>query len=115
MSGESLQQNIEKIQNTQSNIKIFTAVPMGILLLLYFFSYAPLIDYGYTTLLMIEIVTSILFVFAFIFLNSWSFQVVKIIYKNREPYRDIMQQLTSTNITKPAEQLCKEIQLPETV
>ncbi|KPJ95920.1 MAG: hypothetical protein AMJ53_01795 [Gammaproteobacteria bacterium SG8_11] len=112
MSGDSLQQNIEKIQNTQNNIKIFTAVPMGILLLLYFFSYAPLIDHGYTSLLIVEIVTSILFVLAFIFLNSWTFRVVKMIYKNRSPYREIMQQLTPANIIKPAEQLRKEIQLP---
>ncbi len=115
MSGNSLQQNIEKIQNTQNNIKIFTAVPMGILLLLYFFSYASLIDYGYTKLLIVEIITSILFVLAFVFLNSLSFSVVKIIYKNRSPFREIMQQLTPVNITIPAEQLCKEIQLPDTV
>ena len=114
MSGD-LQQNIEKIQNTQNNIKIFTTVPMGILLLLYFFSFAQLIDHGFTSLLMIEIVTSILFVLAFIFLNSWTFQVVKVIYKNRSPYQEIMQQLTADNISKPAEQLSKEIQLPETV
>ncbi|MGD8594216.1 MAG: hypothetical protein PVF82_15395 [Gammaproteobacteria bacterium] len=114
MSGDSLQQNIEKIQNTQNNIKIFTAVPMGILLLLYFFSYAPLIDYGYTRLLMVEIVTSILFVLAFIFLNSWSFVVVKFIYQKRSPYREIMQQLTPKKIAKSAEQLSKEIQFPKT-
>lgn len=115
MSGDSLQENIKKIQNTQNNIKIFTAVPMGILMLLYFFSYATLIDHGYGKLVMVEIITSILFVLAFIFLNSWSFQVVKFFYKNRAQYREIMQQLTPDNITKPAEQLCKEIQLPETV
>ena len=114
MSGDSLQENIEKIQNTQNNIKIFTAVPMGILLLLYFFSYAPLIDHGYIKLLMVEIVTTILFVLAFIFLNSWTFRVVKMIYKNRSPYREIVQQLTPEKIAKPAEQLSKEIQFPET-
>lgn len=113
MSGDSLQQNIEKIQNTQNNIKIFTGVPMGILLLLYFFSYATLIDHGYTKLLIVEIITSVLFVLAFIFLNSWSFTVVKFIYKNRSPYREIVQQLTVEKIAKPAEQLCKEVQVPE--
>jgi hypothetical protein len=113
MSVDSLQQSIEKIQNIQNNIKIFTAVPMGILLLLYFFSYATLIDHGYTKWLMVEIVTSIIFVFAFIFLNTWSFQALKIIYKNRSPYREIMEQLSPEKIVKPAEQLCKEIKLPE--
>lgn len=90
-------------------------MPMGILLLLYFFSYAQLIDHGYTALLWVEIATSILFVLAFIFLNSWSFYVVKIIYKNRSPYGKIMRQLTPAKITQPAEQLCKEIQVQETV
>lgn len=109
MSGNSLQQNIEKIQNTQNNIKIFTAVPMGVVLLLYFFSYAPLIDKGYTKLLLVEIITSIAFVVAFIYLNSWSFHVVKYLYKNRSPYREILQQLTPEKIAKSAEQLCKDI------
>ena len=114
MSGESLQAIIEKIQNTQNNIKIFTAVPMGMLLILYFFSYAQLVDHGLMKILMVEIVTSVLFVLAFIFSNSWSFHAVKFIYKNRSPYREIMRQLTPEKISKSAEQLCKEIQLPKT-
>ncbi|MCG6968176.1 MAG: hypothetical protein LJE85_00280 [Gammaproteobacteria bacterium] len=105
----SVQENIEKIQNTLNNIKIFTAVPMGILLILYFFSYATLIDGGYTALLVVEIVTSIVFVLGFIYLNTWSFQVVKWIYKNRSPYRAVVAQLTVENIVKPADQLSKEI------
>ena len=114
MSGESLQDSIEKIQNTLNNMKIFTAVPMGILMIIYFFTFAALIDRGYTTLLVIEIVTSFVFVLAFIFLNKWSFQAVKLLYKNRSPYREILRQLTADKIGKPAEQLSKEIQLPKT-
>lgn len=109
MSGDVLQEKIERIQNTLNNIKIFTAVPMGVLMLLYFFSYASLIDGGYTAMLVVEIVTSIIFVLAFIFLNSWSFVVVRWIYKNRPSYRDLIPQLTAENIVKPAEQLSKEL------
>ena len=114
MSGESLQAIIEKIQNTQNNIKIFTAVPMGLLLLVYFFSYAQLVDHGLVRMLIVEILTSILFVLAFIFLNTWSFHAVKFIYKSRSPYREIMQQLTPEKIAKSADQLCKELQIPKT-
>jgi len=110
---DELQAIIERIQNTQNNIKIFTAVPMGVLLILYFFSYAQLVDHGLMKLLLVEIVTSILFVLAFIYLNSLSFQVLKVIYKN-SPYREILQQLTPEKIVKSADQLSKEIQIPKT-
>lgn len=115
MSEDSLQAIIEKIQNTQNNIKIFTAVPMGILLIVYFFSYAQLVDHGLMNLLIVEIITSVLFVLAFIYLNSWSFHVLKVIYKKRSPFREVMQQLTPEKIAKSADQLCKEIQLPKTI
>lgn len=113
MGPEQLQEAIEKIQNSQNNIKIFTAVPMGIILLLYFFSFASLIDHGLTKLLLVEIITSILFVLAFIFLNSLSFYIVKLLYKNRIPYSGIVAQLTPETVIKPAGQLVKEIQIPE--
>lgn len=113
MQDDSLQQTIEKIQNTQNNIKIYTAVPMGVLMLLYFFSYAPLIDHGLTKLLMVEVVTSVIFILAFIFLNRWSFKAVKIIYRNRSPYKEVLQQLTAEKISKPADQLCQELQTSE--
>ena len=111
MTPEELTQAIEKIQNTQNNIKIFTAVPMGLLLIVYFFSYATLIDHGYSGFLTFEIVTIVLFVLAFIFLNSLSFHVVKWIYRKRSPQREIIQQLTPETIVKPAESLSKEINI----
>lgn len=111
MTTEEITQAIEKIQNTQNNIKVFTAIPMGLLLIVYFFSYATLIDHGYSGFLVFEIITSILFVLAFIFLNSLSFHVVKWIYRKHSPHKEIIQQLTPETIVKPAESLCNAIQL----
>ena len=99
---------IKKIQNTQNNIKVFTAVPMGVLMILYFFSYATLIDNGLTGFLFFEIVTTVLFVLALIFLNPLSFFVVRLLYGSREPYKDVMQKLTAINIVQPAEKLVQE-------
>jgi hypothetical protein len=110
MTPEDLQQAIEKLQNRQNNIKIFTAVPMGVLLLLYFFSFASLIDHGLTGFLLFEIVTSVLFVLAFIFLNSLSFYLLRF-FARHSPQREIMQQLTPEKIVQPAEQLTKTIEV----
>ena len=106
---------IQKIQQTQNNVKIFTAVPMGVLMILYFFSYATLIDHGLTGFLFFEIISSILFILALIFLNPLSFFVVRLIYGNRKDYKAIMGKLSAENIVKPAEVLLQEInQEPDT-
>ena len=39
MTTEDIINAIEQIQKSQSNIKIFTAVPMGIIMILFFFSF----------------------------------------------------------------------------
>lgn len=102
---------IKKIQNTQNNIKIFTAVPMGVLMIGYFFSYATLIDHGLTGFLFFEIISSILFVLAFIFLNPLSFFAVRLIYGNREPYASLLVKLSPDILVKEPEKILAELNL----
>lgn len=84
---------------------------MGVLMILYFFTYATLIDHGLTGFLFFEIVTSILFLMALIFLNPLSFALVKLMYGRRQPYQSILQQLSPSSIVKPADQLLQDLQL----
>ena len=83
-------ETIESLQNSLSNIKVFTIIPMGIMLLLYFFSFATAIDRGMYGLLTFEIVTTILFVFAIIFINQVSFVLLKMRYKNKAPFNGVL-------------------------
>lgn len=100
---------IEHMQNTQGNVKVFSAIPMGVLMILYFFSYATLVDKGMTGALMFEIVTTILFLLALIYLNQVSFVVVKYLYRNKRPHRDLLIHLNAKNINDNAEKLCAYI------
>jgi hypothetical protein len=93
---------IQRMQNTQGNIKVFTAIPMGVLMILYFFTYATLVDKGMTALLVLEIVTTILFVLALIYLNQLSFYIIRQIFKNKRPYKDLLMYLTHANINDKA-------------
>ena len=95
---------IESLQHSQSNIKVYTAIPMGVLMILYFFSYATLIDKGMYGMLTFEIVTSILFILAIIYINWVSFVLLKMRYKNKLPYKDVLQYLSYLDLSgKPGE------------
>ena len=101
---------LQRIQKTQNNISIYSAILMGSLMATYFFTFALLIDKGYQLALTIEIVTSLLFIWAFFFLNRLAFHATRLWYLNRRPYREIMSCLTPDDIGMQADQLLKKLQ-----
>lgn len=98
---------IERLQNIQGNIKVIAGVAMGTLMILYFFSYAMLVDKGMTGALMFEIITSILFVLALIYLDQVAFFILKRLYQHRKPYSSLFVFLTAKNIGDKAEDLVR--------
>ena len=96
---------IERLQQSYSNIKIFTAVPMGVLMILYFFSYAMLIDRGMTGVLMFEIVTSVLFVLYFIYINQAAFVILKFIHRNKPQVREMLSLMNASDLMLKADAL----------
>lgn len=96
-------ETIEALQNTHNNIKVFTAIPMGVLMILYFFSYATLIDHGMYGVLGFEIVTTVVFVMSLIYINRLSFFLLKIRYRNKPPYQDILPYIDSTLLARKAQ------------
>lgn len=101
---------IESLQQSYSNIKIFTAVPMGVLLIVYFFSFAMLIDRGMHGMLMFEIITSVLIVFYYIFINRAAFAILKILYKNKSPYNDLLSLMQVTEVNMKPDALLQIIE-----
>jgi len=109
MTTEDIINAIEQIQKSQTNFKIYTAVPMGVIMILYFFSFASLIDHGMMAALYVEIITTVLFILALIYLNKVSFFWVKIWYKRRKLHSNIIKKMTPASINKSARQLSEEI------
>jgi hypothetical protein len=98
---------IERLQAIQGNIKVFTGIAIGTVMLLYFFSYAMLVDKGMTGALMFEIITAILCVLALVYLNQVSFFILKRLYQRRKAYRALFLYLTAKNIGDKAEDLAR--------
>jgi hypothetical protein len=96
---------IKTIQNTQRRISMILGVTMGMLLILYFFTFAMLIDKGYSFLIEFEFVTAIIFVVMFFFLNKISFQITRLLFMRRSSHRQILSQLIASDMNKTPEDL----------
>lgn len=100
-----ISQAVESLQQSYSNIKIFTAVPMGVLLILYFFSFAMLIDKGMNAALWFEIITTVLFVIYFIFINRAAFTILKFLNRNNSQNSDILALMSVSELLMKPEAL----------
>lgn len=96
---------IRAIQNTQRKISLITGFTMGILLILYFFTFAMLIDKGYSFLLKFEVITAIVFVITFFLLNKLSFQLTRLVYMGHSGHRQLLSKLISSDVNKTPEEL----------
>lgn len=94
---------IESIQKTQRRIAVTTGVIMGVLMSVYFFSFATLIDHGMFGALLIEIITSIAFVFAFIFMNRLSFGLTRFLLARQ--HGRLLNRLSPRDIYKTPDQV----------
>lgn len=103
-------ETIEALQQSYNNIKIFTAVPMGVILLLYFFTFAMLVDKGMHGALMFQIITAVLFVFYFIFINQAAFVILKLLKKNKTQYREILPLMQAPDLSMEPEALTAKIE-----
>ncbi|MCI0504909.1 MAG: hypothetical protein L0Z73_02245 [Gammaproteobacteria bacterium] len=110
MANPEMIETIESLQNSLSNIKVFTVVPMGVLLILYFFSFATAIDRGMYGLLVFEIVTTVLFVFVIIFINRVGFALLKMRYKNMPPFDRVLPFVEYSDLTARPEDIYKTVE-----
>jgi len=98
-------ESLESLQRSYSNIKIYTAVPMGVLMILYFFSFAMLIDKGMNSALMFEIVTSILFVLYFVYINRAAFAMLKFLNRNKSVRSNLLSLMDGNELAMKSDAL----------
>jgi hypothetical protein len=100
-------QAIQAIHKTQRRIATVSGITMGLLMCIYFFTFATLIDRGLFGALLFEIITSIAFIFAFIFMNPLSYYFTRLIHGRR--HKALFLQLSAGDINKTAEQVYQAI------
>jgi len=108
-SQSELAERIQRLQSKLTNMKILIAVPMGMLMIIYFFTFAMLIDHGLVGALYFELLSTIAFVFAFIYLNRLGFWLLKKRFAKHRLYGQILKQLDIESIAKDARQIADRL------
>jgi len=109
MNRDEIESGIESLQDTLSNIKIMLAVPMSVIMCLYFFTYGSLIDMNYHGILYFEIGTSIAFFLILFNLNSVGYRLVKMRLAGKSQYQPLFAQLSAKTINTPLQTLTDQV------
>ncbi|HFE38854.1 MAG TPA: hypothetical protein ENK06_10625 [Gammaproteobacteria bacterium] len=101
--------NIKTLQESQKNIKIWIGTIIGVIFLIFFFTFAMLVDKFPPIFFIIEsIITLILFPCLFI-LNRISFAILKL-KKGRKPaYKSLIKNLSRDDVDKKPEEVLEKI------
>lgn len=109
MTKSEIQTALETLQNRLTNLKIFIAVPMAVLMGLYFFTYSTLIDMGYQGVFYFEIISSAIFFLILFNLNRVGYKFLQLLLARRKRYRPLFQKLDAKSINDPLEQLTERL------
>ncbi len=109
MDNPELKAAIEALQNHYNNTRIALAVPAGVMLILYFFSFATLIDKGMNGLLDFQMISSLVFVAILIRVNPIAFAILRWRYGGKADYRQLFPVLTATSLGQDAEKLFQSL------
>ncbi len=100
MSEQELGVALSEIKTLMERYVVRIGVTIGIILLVYFFTFAMLIDKAPLIYIMIEVVTSIVFVFILFKLKKIAFYLVQSKLSGKSPYTDIFSRLTAADFEK---------------
>ena len=109
MEKNDIELALQELQAKLVNLKIAVAVPMGVLMILYFFTYATLIDMGMLGAFYVELFTTILFVLSLIYLHPLCFRLLRWRYSRHRRFGPLLALLTAAAMNRPAESLSAEI------
>ncbi len=101
-------ENIKSLQATQTNIKIWMGSIMGLILIIFFFTFATLVDKFPPIFFIIESFIALIFVFCFFMLNQISFFILKLTKKKHEKFKTILASMDKDDVDKKTEDVLKK-------
>jgi len=94
---------IQLIQDKQRSFKITLGASMGMILIVYFFTFAMLVDKFPPAFFIFEAITSVIFLVSFFMLNKISFAYVKLRMAGKANYQDYFEIMQASDVDESAE------------
>ncbi|MDH5378017.1 MAG: hypothetical protein OEX00_06840 [Gammaproteobacteria bacterium] len=101
-------ETLNELLNKQRNIKITVGAIGGVILILYFFTFAMLIDKAPFAFVIVEAITGTAIFISFFMLNKISFSLLKILVKGSEK-KKLLERVNPADVDKKPETLKKEL------
>lgn len=108
LSEKSLE-TIKVLQESQKNIKIWIGAIMGVILILFFFTFASLVDKAPPMFFAIETIITIIIIPCFFMLNRISFAVLKMKKGKKEEFKSILTKMHRDDVDKKTEEILEKV------
>jgi hypothetical protein len=109
MSSPSPADVVRAVKSAHARIVTVTGVVIGITLVLYFFSFAQLIDRGYTGMVWFLVISSVVMVLVLCLLKRFSFALLKLFYGRRAAYRPLLSVIRAADLDQDDEVLVRRL------
>ena len=107
MSNEELIERISDIQKKQTKYKMIIGISLGMILLIYFFTFAMFVDKFPPIFFVIELITTPIIFVMFFLLNKMSFALIKGGFEKQADYRDVIAKMTQNDIDEKPEKIAQ--------
>ena len=102
---------IEFLQESQKNTKIWIGAIMGVILILFFFTFGSLVDKAPPIFFTIETIITLIILPSFFMLNRISFGLLKMRKGKKEEFKDILVKMHRDDVDKKTEEVLASINI----
>ncbi|MDX9740605.1 MAG: hypothetical protein RBT81_05455 [Gammaproteobacteria bacterium] len=99
---------LRKLKAAQERYVLFIGLGIGVLLVIYFFTFAQLIDRGYGGLVWFQVISALVMTAALFVLKRLAFFLVRLFHGRRSPYREILARIGPFDLDQDVEKLAEE-------
>ena len=102
-------ETIKTLQESQKNTKIWIGAIMGVILILFFFTFAMFVDKFPPIFFIVETIITLIILPSFFMLNRISFAILKMKKGSKEEFKPVLEKMHRDDVDKKTEEVLEKI------